>query len=51
MNYEALAKKARYFKKDEKGIATMSKMMEDMRNEVALNSAKETAERLIKKVK
>ncbi len=51
MNYEALAKKARYFKQDEKGVATMCKIMEDMRNEAALNSARETAQRLIKKDK
>ena len=51
MNYEALAKKARYFKQDEKGVATMCKIMEDMRNEAALNNARETAERLIKKGK
>ena len=48
MNYEALAKKARYFKHDEKGVATMCKIMEDMRNEAARESAKETAKRLIK---
>ncbi len=55
MNYEVLAKKARYFKQDEKGVAAMCKLMEDMRNEAAkeaeLRSAKETAERLIKKGK
>ena len=51
MNYEALAKKARYFKQDEKGVATMCKIMEDMRNEAALSNARETAERLIKKGK
>ena len=51
MNYEALAEKARYFKQDEKGVATMCKLMEDMRNEAALNNARETAERLIKKGK
>ncbi len=51
MNYEALAKKARYFKQDEKGVAAMCKIMEDMRNEAALNNARETAERLIKKRK
>ena len=51
MNYETLAKKARYFKQDEKGIAAMCKIMEDMRNEAALNNARETAERLIKKGK
>ena len=51
MNYETLAKKARYFKQDEKGVAAMCKIMEDMRNEAALNNARETAERLIKKGK
>lgn len=55
MNYEALAKKARYFKQDEKGVAAMCKIMEDMRNEAAqkavLDSAKETAERMIRKGK
>ena len=48
MNYEALAKKARYFKQDEKGVATMCKMMEDMRNEAELNKAKKMAIRMIK---
>ena len=52
MNFEALAKKARYFKQDEEGVATMCKIMEDMRNEAAkkavLDSARETAERMIK---
>ena len=51
MNYEALAKKARYFKQDEKGVAAMCKIMEDMRNEAALNTEREIAERLIKKGK
>ena len=48
MNYEALAKKARYYKQDEKGVATMCKIMEDMRNEAALNRAKKTAIHLMK---
>lgn len=51
MNYEALAKKARYYKQDEKGVATMCKIMEDMRNEAALDNSKETAKRMIKKGK
>ena len=51
MNFEALAEKARYYKQDEKGVAAMCKIMEDMRNEAALDNAKETAERLIKKGK
>ena len=33
MNYKELADKVRYFKEDEKGVATMCKVMEDMRNE------------------
>lgn len=48
MNYEALAKKARYFKQDEKGVKAMCKIMEDMRNETALRNAKEIAIRMIK---
>ena len=39
MNYEILAKKARYFKQDEKGVATKCKLMEDMRNEAAHEAA------------
>ena len=35
MNYEVLAKRARYFKRDEKGVAYMCKLMEDMRNEAS----------------
>ena len=48
MNYEALAKKARYYKQDEKGVAAMCKIMEDMRNEAELNKAKKMAVRMIK---
>ena len=48
MNYEALAKKARYFKQDWKGITTMCKIMEDMRNKAEQDKAKKTAVRLIK---
>ena len=48
MNYEMLAKKARYFKQDEKGVAAMCKIMEDMRNEAALDNARETVRRMIK---
>ena len=43
MNYEALAKKARYFKQDEKGVATMCKIMEDMRNEAAQQASQRKA--------
>ena len=48
MNYEILAKKARYFKQDEKGVATMCKLMEDMRSEAELESARKTAKRFLK---
>lgn len=48
MNYEVLAKKAQYFKQDEKGVAAMCKIMEDMRNEAVQNKAKKTAVHLIK---
>ncbi len=56
MNYEALAKRARYFKRDEEGVAAMCKMLEDMRNEAAReaaqkaeqNKAKRTAVRMIR---
>ncbi|MDE7021239.1 MAG: hypothetical protein K2P23_10150, partial [Lachnospiraceae bacterium] len=36
------------FKQDEKGVAAMCKIMEDMRNEAARESARETAKRMIK---
>lgn len=48
MNYETLAVRARYFKQNEKGVAAMSKILEDMRNEAALDKAKRTAVHLIK---
>ena len=52
MNYETLAKRARYFKQDEKGVAIMCKIMEDMRNEAAREAVrkttKENARRLLK---
>ncbi|MCM1193711.1 MAG: hypothetical protein NC123_15370 [Butyrivibrio sp.] len=40
MNYAVLAEKARYFKQDEKGVAAMCKMMEDMRNETTKDNAR-----------
>ena len=52
MNYEALAKKARYYKRDEKGVAAMCNFMEFMRNEAAREAVrkttKENARRLLK---
>ena len=40
MNYKILAERVRYFKEDEKGVATMCKAMEDMRNEAAREATK-----------
>ena len=39
MNFKQLADKVRYFKEDERGVAAMCKVMEDMRDEVAKNAA------------
>ena len=39
-----IAERARYFKEDEKGVAAMCKMMEDMRKEAAEEAAKKAAE-------
>lgn len=47
MNYEELAEKARYFKQDEKGVAKMCKIMEDMRNEKAKEVRIDSALRMI----
>ena len=33
MNFRELAEKVRFYKEDEKGVAAMCKVMEDMRNE------------------
>ena len=56
MKYKILADRVRYFKEDEKGVATMCKAMEDMRNEAAheaahkaeRESARKTAKRFLK---
>ena len=48
MNYEVLANKARYFKQDEKGVAVMCKIMEDMRDEKAKEVRIDNALRMIK---
>ncbi len=48
MNYETLAKRARYFKQDEEGVKAMCKMLEDMRNEAELEKAKKIAVCMIK---
>ena len=48
MNYEVLAGRARYFKRDEKGVAAMCKIMEDMRNEKEKEVRVDNALRMIK---
>ena len=47
MNYKKLADKVRYFKEDEKGVASMCKVMEDMRNESAERRSVEIAKNLL----
>ena len=47
MHFKQLADKVRYFKEDEKGVAAMCKVMEDMRNEVQNEVRIENARRMI----
>lgn len=47
MHFKELADKVRYFKEDEKGVAAMCKVMEDMRNEVQNEVRIENARRMI----
>ena len=47
MYYDILAKKARYFKKDEEGVAYMCKALEDMRNEARDEVREENALRML----
>ena len=47
MNYDALAKRARYFKQDKEGVKSMSKLSEDMMNEAVKENAREAAKRMI----
>ena len=42
MHYRELAEKARYFKQDEKGVATMCKAMEDMRKDAVWHEKVDT---------
>jgi hypothetical protein len=48
MYYQVLADRGRYFKEDEKGVATMCKAMEDMRNEAIKEKAISVARLMIK---
>jgi hypothetical protein len=44
-----LAKISRYYKETQEGVEAVCKVMEDMRNESALEKAREIAERMIAK--
>lgn len=47
MNYKILADRVRYFKSEKEGVLIMCRMLEEMRNETALETTKEFALRLI----
>lgn len=51
MHYKALADKVRYFKETEKGVATMCKVMEDMRFEESKKTKVIDIENLMKNLK
>ena len=48
MNYKILADRVRYFKEDKKGVATMCRIMEEMRNETARETAIKVAKGMLK---
>lgn len=48
MHYKELADKVRYFKEDEKGVAAMCKVMEDMRNEAVEKDRIQNAMEMLK---
>ena len=47
MHYQILADRVRYFKEDKEGVATMCKIMEDMKNEAAKRNSIEIARVLL----
>ena len=47
MHYQILANRVRYFKEDTEGVATMCKVMKDMRNQTARENSIETARMLL----
>lgn len=51
MHYKILADKTRYFKENEKGVAAMCKVVEDLCNDAKLEEKKESAIRLLKQGK
>lgn len=48
MEYKVLAERVHFFKKDQEGVTTMCKAMEDMRKEERLETSIETAKILLK---
>ena len=48
MHYKELADKVRYFKEDEKGVAAMCKVMEDMRKEAVEKDRVQNAIEMLK---
>ena len=50
MYYEILADRVHYFKEDEKGVTTMCRAMEEMRNEAAIKAAHERSVENAKKM-
>ena len=50
MHFKELADKVRYFKEDEKGVAVMCKVMEDMRNESARKAEEQTTVKHIRDI-
>ena len=51
MHYKILADKTRYFKEDEKGVAAMCKVVEDLCNDAKIEEKKESAIRLLRQGK
>ena len=47
MNYKILADRVRYFKEDEKGVAAMSRVLEEMRKETARETAIKVAKGML----
>lgn len=47
MHYKILADKTRYFKENEKGVAAMCKVVEDLCNDAKIEEKKEIAVRLL----
>lgn len=48
IHYKPLQERVKYFKENKEGVATMCKMMEEMRNEAAIAERKEFATKLLR---